>query len=87
MLTDTIKWVEINLKVLDTINDNRSVIGSTEDGPEHGRHAKPKAGGVRRNIYNVYVPLLLPPMLCIGSTTITTGNEHARHLSMRCALV
>jgi hypothetical protein len=21
---------------------------------------------------------LLPPMLCIGSTTITTGNEHAR---------
>jgi hypothetical protein len=30
MLTDTIKWIEINLKVLDTINDNRSIIGSTE---------------------------------------------------------
>jgi hypothetical protein len=31
MLTDTIKWIEINWKVLDTINDNRSIIGSTED--------------------------------------------------------
>ncbi len=30
MSTDTIKWIEINLKVLDTINDNRSIIGSTE---------------------------------------------------------
>ncbi len=30
MPTDTIKWIEINLKVLDTINDNRSIIGSTE---------------------------------------------------------
>ncbi len=32
MPTDTIKWIEINLKVLDTINDNRSIIGSTEIG-------------------------------------------------------
>jgi hypothetical protein len=31
MPTDTIKWIEINLKVLDTINDNRSIIGSTEE--------------------------------------------------------
>ncbi len=30
MLTDTIKWIEINWKVLNTINDNRSIIGSTE---------------------------------------------------------
>jgi hypothetical protein len=30
MPTDTFKWIEINLKVLDTINDNRSIIGSTE---------------------------------------------------------
>jgi hypothetical protein len=30
MPTDTIKWIEINLKVLDTINDNISIIGSTE---------------------------------------------------------
>ena len=30
MQTDTIKWFEINWKVLDTINDNRSIIGSTE---------------------------------------------------------
>ncbi len=30
MPTDTIKWIEINWKVLDTINDNRSIIGSTE---------------------------------------------------------
>ncbi len=30
MMTDTIKWIEINWKVLDTINDNRSIIGSTE---------------------------------------------------------
>ncbi len=32
MPTDTIKWIEINLKVLNTINDNRSIIGSTEVG-------------------------------------------------------
>ncbi len=32
MLTDTIKWIEINWKVLDTNNDNRSIIGSTEVG-------------------------------------------------------
>ncbi len=31
MPTDTIKWIEMNLKVLDTINDNRSIIGSTEE--------------------------------------------------------
>jgi hypothetical protein len=31
MPTDTIKWIEINWKVLNTINDNRSIIGSTED--------------------------------------------------------
>ncbi len=31
MPTDIIKWIEINLKVLDRINDNRSIIGSTED--------------------------------------------------------
>ncbi len=30
MPTDIIEWIEINLKVLDTINDNRSIIGSTE---------------------------------------------------------
>ena len=30
MLTDIIKCFKINLKVLDTINDNRSIIGSTE---------------------------------------------------------
>ncbi len=30
MPADTIKWIEINLKVLDTINVNRSIIGSTE---------------------------------------------------------
>jgi hypothetical protein len=30
MSTDTIKWIEINWKVLDTINDNRSIIGSIE---------------------------------------------------------
>ncbi len=30
MPTDTIKWIKINWKVLDTINDNRSIIGSTE---------------------------------------------------------
>ncbi len=34
MPTDTIRWIEIDQKVLDTINDNRSIIGSTED--EHG---------------------------------------------------
>ncbi len=27
MLTDTIKWIEINWKVLDTINNNRLTIG------------------------------------------------------------
>ncbi len=32
MPTDTIKWIEINWKVLDSINDNRSIIGSTEVG-------------------------------------------------------
>jgi hypothetical protein len=32
MTTDTIKWIEIDWKVLDTINDNRSIIGSTEVG-------------------------------------------------------
>ncbi len=35
---------------------------------------------MRRNIYNVYVPLLLPLMLCIDSTTITTGNNQAQRL-------
>jgi hypothetical protein len=30
MPTDTIKGIEINLKVLNTNNDNRSIIGSTE---------------------------------------------------------
>ncbi len=30
MLTDTIKLIEINWKVLNTINDNRSITGSTE---------------------------------------------------------
>ncbi len=30
MPTDIIKWIEINWKVLDTINENRSTIGSTE---------------------------------------------------------
>ena len=33
---------------------------------------------MRGALYDVYVPSLLPPMLCIGSTTITTSNEHAR---------
>jgi hypothetical protein len=33
---------------------------------------------MRGNIYNVYVPSLSPPMLCIGSATIMTGNEHAQ---------
>jgi hypothetical protein len=37
MLTDTIKWIEINWKVLDTINDNRSIIGSTEEGEATGQ--------------------------------------------------
>ncbi len=27
MPTDTIKWIEINWKILDTINDDRSTIG------------------------------------------------------------
>ncbi len=36
MPTDTIKWIEINWKVLDTINDNRSIIGSTEGGDGNG---------------------------------------------------
>jgi hypothetical protein len=31
MTRDTIKWIEINWKVLDTINDNRSTFGSTEE--------------------------------------------------------
>ncbi len=30
MPTDTIKWIKINWKVLATIHDNRSIIGSTE---------------------------------------------------------
>ncbi len=30
MTRDTINWIEINWKVLDTINDNRSTFGSTE---------------------------------------------------------
>jgi hypothetical protein len=30
MPTDTVKWIKINWKVLDIINDNRSIIGSTE---------------------------------------------------------
>jgi hypothetical protein len=30
MTRDTIKWIEINWKVLDTINDNRSTFGSTK---------------------------------------------------------
>ena len=40
MPTDIIKWIEINLKVLDTINDNRSIIGSTEGGFCQDRHGK-----------------------------------------------
>jgi hypothetical protein len=32
MPTDIIKWIEINWKVLIIINDNRSIIGSTEVG-------------------------------------------------------
>ncbi len=47
-------------------------------GPEHARQAKPRAGGMRGNIYNIYVPLLLPLMLCISGTTIKTGNKQAR---------
>ena len=38
MSTDTIKRVEINWKVLDTINDNRSTIGyeiKTQIGSKH----------------------------------------------------
>ncbi len=31
MRTDIIKWVEINWNIFDTINDNRSIIGSTEE--------------------------------------------------------
>jgi hypothetical protein len=38
MPTDTIKWIEINWKVLDTIIDNRSTIGfemKTQIGSKH----------------------------------------------------
>jgi hypothetical protein len=38
MLTDTIKCIEINWKILDTINDNRSTIGfkiKTQIGSKH----------------------------------------------------
>jgi hypothetical protein len=30
MTKNTIRWIEIDWKVLDTINDNRSTFGSTE---------------------------------------------------------
>jgi hypothetical protein len=39
MPTVTIKWIKINLKVLDTINDNRSIIGSTEVARKNGSKA------------------------------------------------
>ena len=29
-------------------------------------------------IYDVHVPLLSPPMLCIGGMTVTTGEHHGR---------
>jgi hypothetical protein len=32
---------------------------------------------MRGTIYDVYVPLSLPLMLCIGCTTITTGKHQA----------
>ena len=38
MLTDTNKWIEINWKVFDVINDNRSTIGyeiKTQIGSKH----------------------------------------------------
>ena len=38
MPTDTMKWIEINWKVLDTINDDRSTIGykiKTQIGSKH----------------------------------------------------
>ena len=38
MTRDTIKWIEINWKVLDTINDDRSTIGykiKTQIGSKH----------------------------------------------------
>ena len=44
-------------------------------GPEHGQHGKPSIPAVRGAIYYLYVPSLLPLMLCIGGTTIMT-NEH-----------
>jgi hypothetical protein len=48
--------------------------------PEHCQHGNPSACTVRRDIYDVYVPLLLPPMLCVGCTTIASGNHCAQWL-------
>ncbi len=48
MLTDTIKWIKINLKVLDTINDNRSIIGSTEEGGRRNDKVVGGEGGLTR---------------------------------------
>ena len=41
---------------------------------------KPKQGhgGMRGDIYNVYVPALLLLILWISSTTITTGDKKAQ---------
>ncbi len=50
MPTDTIKWIKINLKVLDTFNDNRSIIGYTEaifmwETKKDSHHPKPSPLG------------------------------------------
>ncbi len=46
--------------------------------PAHCQHGNPSACAVRGDIYDVYVPLLLPPMLCIGCKAIATGDHWAR---------
>jgi hypothetical protein len=69
MPTDTIKWIEINWKVLDTINDNRSIIGSTE--------------ALERYVHSFSHRMLYPPCYPIpeqGSLVVTAVHGRVRDL-------
>jgi hypothetical protein len=59
MLTDTIKWIEIDWKVLDTINDNRSIIGSIEITQLYPPYSLPIIGDILRRCkgYNFFTKL------------------------------
>ncbi len=88
MPTDIIEKIEINLKVLDTVNDNRSIIGSTEactmhslawDDPEDKKNAH---NVIRASTPSQVIDLPKPPDHIILDINPIKGIKWPCHLNL-----